>query len=275
MKISSLLLIVGVTTLSMTGCNHKTSASESGESNDSLPEGIALLTRAVADNDVPGFASMVLYPLQRPYPLADVADSAAMVAYYNTLMDDSLRNAIVNARPGDWKEEGWMGYSLGDGKYLWYSDGVYAIDHLSKKEKTLRRQLVEEEMASLYPSLRLGYTPEACFAALPEREGVFRIDRSLRDTVAGGHPRYRLCYYKAMKQLRKRPTAILYGQRLEEGTQGTIHYEFSDTTSETLRSVVYYPESEDGSILVATIQFTGSAPYNLSVAPAYWLTLLH
>lgn len=274
MQISKLCLLVGTMAFGLTGCNHKSAASEAAaDGRDSLPEGIAAMIQAVADSDARAFASQVLYPLQRPYPLADVADSAAMVAYYGTLMDDSLRSVLTAAAPSDWHELGWRGFTLGNGEYLWYSDGIYAVNYLSAREKELRNHLVEAEMASLAPALRRGYTPEACFAALPGDEGIFRIDRSLTDTVADGSAAYRLCYYKGRRQLRRAPTTILYGRRFVEGTASTIHYEFRDSTAE-LSSLVYYPESEDGSVLVASVRFQGQPSRNLSVAPTYWLNLL-
>lgn len=122
----------------LVGCRHTQAgrtAVEAVEQSDSLPVAVKKLVRAIADNDSDGFAHMVSYPLQRPYPLRDIENADQMKAYYKNMVDDSLRNAVTHAGPDRWSEYGWRGWSLDDGRYIWVDDQVYDVQYLSYKEK--------------------------------------------------------------------------------------------------------------------------------------------
>ena len=80
--------------------------------NDSIPATVKQLVRSVADGDSIQFARLVSYPLKRPYPLHDIENADQMAHYYREMVDDSLRNAILESSPEDWGEYGWRGWSV-------------------------------------------------------------------------------------------------------------------------------------------------------------------
>ena len=122
---------------------------EKVEKSDSLPTEVKLLVRAIADDDSVGFANMVSYPLQRPYPLRDIDGADQMKSYYKELVDDSLRNVITQAEPKRWSKYGWRGWTLDDGRYIWVDEGVYDVQYLSQKEIKMIDSLIREEILSI------------------------------------------------------------------------------------------------------------------------------
>lgn len=225
-----------------------------------LPGNVAGVTVSLCDNDAAAFASMVRYPLERPYPLHDIVDSVAMVAYYHVMVDDSLR--AMAARPDSaWSEYGWRGWAMGDGSVWVDDDGVYDVPYMSAAEKKRYDALVAEEMASLPPSMRDGYTPVGCWrdTAGP---AVYRIDRK-GDT-------YRLAVYDGGARRLAAPDRVLTGRREVEGSVGDIRYEFADGPRQA--ELIPYAASDDDTPLLTLTDSRGSR--DIALAPAYWLDLL-
>ena len=127
------------------------------EDNDSLPANVKKLVKTVAQSDTAAFAGMIAYPLARPYPLHDIADVPEMEKYYGVLVDDSLRNTIVNATPADWQPYGWRGWALADGQYLWLDEeSIYSVNYVSQLEKNMLDSLSRLEISTLAPAMRQG-----------------------------------------------------------------------------------------------------------------------
>ena len=199
-------LLLAAVALSVAACSSSNSRGEAAPELlgiDSLPPDIQNLVRAVAKNDTLSFAAAVSYPLQRPYPLRDIATDSAMRTYYGVLMDDSLRNVIIDNPGKSWVDCGWRGWSAGDGNYIWFDGGIYAIPYMSKRETAMRDSLVRVEMASLYKPMRRGWQPVACYRGVGN-DSVFRIDMR---QPANKAPQFRLAAYASPAGLRNRPAA--------------------------------------------------------------------
>lgn len=264
--LSIALLSVSFVTVS---CGHRGAESRAGETLviDSLPEAVRNLVSAVARGDAQSFASLVSYPLERPYPLHNIDDSAAMVAYYPTLVDDSLKHVIINSSPDSWQEYGWRGWSLDGGRYLWIDESVYSIDYLSAAERRGRDKLVAREMASLAPSLRPGWEPVECMKVV-DSDKVMRIDRR---TERDGQPVYRLAVYPSPEAMRGEPEAIFTGYMEVEGSMQIVYYNFTGPAGV---SATYMPDAPDGSDPMVEFTQPGTAERTVTVAPSYWLELL-
>ena len=205
-------LLLAAVALSVAACSSSNSRGEAAPELlgiDSLPPDIQNLVRAVAKNDTLSFAAAVSYPLQRPYPLRDIATDSAMRTYYGVLMDDSLRNVIIDNPGKSWVDCGWRGWSAGDGNYIWFDGGIYAIPYMSKRETAMRDSLVRVEMASLYKPMRRGWQPVACYRGVGN-DSVFRIDMR---QPANKAPQFRLAAYASPAGLRNRPAAEYLGYR--------------------------------------------------------------
>lgn len=260
-KIYLLLLICAFGCLSACRQNSRSDISEL-ENCDSIPSSIKRLVKAVADNDSVTFASLVSYPLARPYPLRNIDTPEQMRGYYSVMVDDSLRRVLTSSKPGDWEEYGWRGWSLQRGDYVWVDADLYAVDYISARERAMLDSLTAADMGSLHRDLAEGWIPEMCLQT-QEDNAVMRID-SRKD--ASIHPRYRLLIYPAGSNLQGVPPYMLNGYCELEGTAGTRVYMFGTPSGREIRFV---PDIPDGS--TPMVEFPDTV---VAVTPAYWLDLI-
>lgn len=224
-----------------------------------LPDYVAQVSISVYDNDSLAFASMVQYPLPRPYPLRDIADSTEMVAYYPVMVDDSLRSM---ARDG-WEQFGWRGWALADGGIWVDTDGIYDVPYMSEAERKSYDELVKREMATLPADMRRGYIPVGCYKSAAS-QAVYRIDHQPDSDT------YRLAAYDKGAYRDKAPDRILYGKRVLEGSSANIRYEFADGPMEAV--LIPYPMSEDE--MPSLYIYDGKTSSDIEIIPVYWLDLL-
>lgn len=239
---------------------------ESIVKSDTIPAEVKRLVRVVSEDDSTGFAKLVSYPLQRPYPLHDINNEEEMKDYYHKLVDDSLRNILTHSGPGHWNSNGWKGWSLDDGSYVWVDDHVYAVNYVSAREKQLMDSLRTAEIAGIAPQIREGWQPELCLADASTGT-VYRIDSRRRSANATTCPHpYRLAIYAPDSDLRGIPASLLEGEVEVEGTTQNVLYRFHRDGREDL---VIEPDSPElGPVLYAA---SDSA---LSLKRTYWHTLL-
>lgn len=204
------------------------------EESHNYPTEVRDVAEALLNDSAHAFASAVSYPLDRPYPLHSIVDSASMVDYYPTMVDDSLRQVISLAPDSLWVSDGWRGWTFDSGEYFHIDSGkIYEMDYLSKGERYLLDSLRREEIASLSPDMRRGWLPVTC-AVDTSAATVFRIDRYLHgsDTIAPDEPVYRLAIYR-IARLDSAPSRMLYGIYDPEGSMGSRLYHFADSAGVT------------------------------------------
>lgn len=265
-------IAVALTVMSFTGCAGKgssASAAASVEDSDSLPQAVKKLVRSVENSDTAEFASMMDYPVARPYPLPDVDNRENMEKYYPVLVDDSLRHVITNSKPADWHEYGWRGWALADGQYLWIDDkSVYSVNYVSQKELQMKDSLSKLEIASLAPGLQKGeWTPVAC---LRQADGpaVFRIDLSKGKQNA---PAYRMLEYASAAEMRKQPVRVFTGYLESQGTAMIACYHF---TAPDGTKAEYMADVSDNSTPAIDMTLPDGKGVSIEVKPSYWLNLL-
>lgn len=227
-KITTLLLAVGSAAF-LPGCGRSAvsgNGAEAVEASDSIPAAVKQLVRVVADNDSDGFARIVSYPLQRPYPLHDIENEKEMSEYYHKLVDDSLRRAIGSAAPDRWKEFGWRGWTLDDGQYVWVNEKVYDMQYISQTEQKIIDSLTREELSNIAPGIREGWRPTVCLIDSASGK-IYRVDKS---TVAKSNQNglYRLVVYSKNDDLLGMPSEMYKGDKEEAGSLGVTAYRFSD-----------------------------------------------
>lgn len=219
------------------------------------------LMRAISESDAPGFAAICVYPIQRPYPLKSIEDSVSMVDYFPVIADDSLRNYIRKSKLDDWENYGWRGWSIGDAHPLWYDDGVQIIDYVSPAEKGLRKILAREEIMSLAPQYREGWTPVMTLIEI-DGDKVFRIDSKKGS--------YRLMGFDKAEYVRDIPSILLIGTVSKEGSADSPIYAFSDSTG---TQAEYLPDDEPpAKIYVRRPKLKKEDIYK--VRPGYWRDIL-
>lgn len=268
--ILSLALILAVLP-AMFGCAGKSgartpSAVEDVKADSLLPQGIKALVAAINDSDSIAFASLVSYPLLRPYPLHDITDAVAMKDYYHILVDDSLRNILTSAGPERWQRFGWRGWSLDDGRYLWLDDSIYSIEYLSGAEQRLLYLMRAAEIESLDPSLRGNWTPVTCLQSV-DSPAVYRIDMS-RDK--NDCPVYRLAGWSSHADMTKAPEMLMTGYVSVEGSAAMTSYSFTAPDGTT---AFYQADIADGGDPAIIFKSPLAGESEIAVKPAYWLDI--
>lgn len=266
-------LLLGLALLS--GCSgHRGEASEAlsdsmaySADTVSLPGPVAEVRMAVREGRAEAFASLVSYPLARPYPLRDIRDRDEMVKYYPVLVDDSLRRMIADSSPNRWTESGWKGWMLDSGT-VWIDDSLYSVNYVSVSERKELGELLSRDSLSLAPSLRKGWRPVACMKSI-HHGAVYRLDYNprLRDGRA-----YRLAVWQPGDSLSGKPSLIFRGQRKDEGSAGISTYFFANQAG---AKAVYSGDitSLDDLPRVLFTYPSGEATAD-TVQPVYWLDLV-
>lgn len=264
-----LLSSVCAVMIPLSGCGNSTTvqSSDSVLNSDSIPQSVKNLVKAIDKDDSRAFASLVSYPLERPYPLKDITSEEEMIAYYPTMVDDSLKNVISHSVPSQWSNEAWRGFTLDDGQYVWLDENLYDVTYISAAEKRERASLIKKEMESLNPSLGKGWTPVSCLKSTVNGT-IYRIDSKME----GDKEIYRMAIYNPGAPLKDKPSKVLTGYKSEEGTADTPTYYFScpDGTE-----VVFSPDDPGiNDIGMQLIYTTPSAPHqHIAVEKAYWLNI--
>ncbi|MCM1348028.1 MAG: hypothetical protein NC338_01335 [Firmicutes bacterium] len=269
-KLSILGIMLIAAGVLLPACGHRATddAVQSIVSSDSLPTEVKSLVKAVATDNKKDFASLVLYPLERPYPLKNIDDSAAMVAYYPTLVDDSLKSVVTMSPPESWDKFGWRGWTLDNGQYLWIDEsGVYGVNYVSAAEQATLEKLRKEDMESLPGNLRGDWVPAGCYKAV-DSEKVMRIDML---TEKDGQTIYRLAVYSAPATMRGEPMALFTGFEELQGSVGTRIYNFTGPSGV---SATFMADMPDDSPLTMDFTSASGTETNVEVQPAYWLDLL-
>lgn len=231
-----------------------------------LPEDVRPVAEAIIEDSPQKFASAVSYPLERPYPLKNVKDSAEMVKYYPQIVDKSLKKVVNEAPDSAWQEAGWRGWTLANGGYFWIDGGkIYSMDYVSEEENVMLDSLRHEEISTLEPSMQAGWTPVMCVIDTVNG-AIFRIDA--QDYT--NPPIYRLCGYADTTDLSSAPNLVLYGHLDLEGTMGNRFYEFTDSLGET--TAYYSPDivSDDEEEPVIEVDRKGVMK-KYPAKPDYWL----
>lgn len=237
---------------------------------------LSVAMKAIAEGDAPAVAAICEYPIERPYPLRNITDSAAMVRYFPLMADSGLRNAIKKGSLNDWTDGGWRGWLFGDTALLSYENGIYAVGYVSESEHALRGILSREEIESLAPELRGKWQPVRCM--LDTVDGtIFRIDRD-ESALSGVSPWenpaegrngklvvYRLAYYNSQASLYGHPTELLTGSVEEDGSMGVPVFTFVNAKGDSC----IYIEGDSGGDPNLTIK-SPSHEKNIYAVPVYW-----
>ncbi|MDE6018543.1 MAG: hypothetical protein K2G85_06995 [Muribaculaceae bacterium] len=224
-----------LTSVAFTSCHDAKAEKESSDSSyaETRPDAaLKELMRTLSENDAPGFAALCVYPIPRPYPLKSIDDSISMVDYFPIIADDSLRTYIRKSKLEDWESYGWRGWSVGDSRPIWYDEGVQIIDYVSPAESGLQKILAREEIMSLAPQYRDGWTPVMTLIEIDGNK-VFRID-SKNDS-------YRLMGFDDAKHMRDLPSVLMIGSVSKEGSAGYATYTFSDSIGSEAE---FFPDAE-------------------------------
>ena len=216
------------------------------------------MMRAIVEGDKSGLAGMIQYPLFRPYPLQNIEDSAAMVAYFDILFDDSLRRVLGRTKVSDWERIGWRGFTFSHGEYLWFDEGVLNVNYDSERERAMIACLERWELESLHPSMQPD--SEVGFVIVPENEySAIRVDYLLNvpcdtDDIINCR-KIRVAFYKGEIQKGVLPAVIYEGKLWYEGSGNYMNGEFGD--SEKRYSISEFCDDDHSSRDIYSIRLQG------------------
>lgn len=244
---------------SISSCHDANANKERAESSLGEPrpdDALKKLMRSLAEGDAPGFAALCVYPIIRPYPLRDIEDSLAMVDYFPILVDAPLRDRMKEGKIDEWTNYGWRGWSIGEDRPIWFYDGVQFIDYQSPAETGLRKMLAREELRTLAPAYRDGWTPVMTLIQTDGRS-VIRIDYNGDD--------YRMMAFDNTIDVSGKPSIYLIGSLREEGSAGSRMFEFTDSLG---TKAEYSPDSETSD----RVYFSGPKAdrREMNVRQGYW-----
>ncbi|MDE5871457.1 MAG: hypothetical protein K2H22_05925, partial [Muribaculaceae bacterium] len=248
-----------IPSLFIVSCHDATAQKGSAESSLGEPrpdEALDKLMRSLAEGDAPGFAALCVYPIVRPYPLKDIEDSLSMVDYFPILVDAPLRERMKKGKTDEWINYGWRGWSIGDDRPIWFDEGVQFIDYQSPAESGLRNILAREELMTLAPQYREGWTP---VMTLIQTDGtsIIRIDSNGEN--------YRMMAFDNTDDVAGNPAMFMLGSLRTEGSASTRIFEFADSLG---IKAEYSPDSD----FPDRIFFSGSRfpKKEMNVRPGYW-----
>jgi len=213
------------------------------------------------------------YPIQRPYPLHNIKDSASLMNYFDTLVDDSLINILKNTKLSDWSEAGWQGFTFDDGKYFWFDGGIVGWNYISAKENQLLYSQIQKEWATLPESLKgEDWTVYDCL--IPE-EGPYQVIRLDCRPNYDEEDQYRLSFYKKGAPLvQSEPDIVMLGRcDIQESGETQIfsfHSEDNSKTADFIYSPVTYLDEEGMELNLNSKKGTET----FTVRFGYWLDLI-
>ncbi len=266
----SFILLASAAGVSLASCSNRKANTDNislTAASDSIPLSVKSVVAAIAAGDSDTFASLVNYPLARPYPIHDINGPEEMKRYFSTIVDDSLRNFIAQATPDDWQDFGWRGWSVGDGSHIWIYEDLTGIPYVSSAERKALDSLRQAEIGSLAAHLRGSWTPVACLRSASDSR-VMRIDKM---PDGDNSSVYRLAVYESPATMRSAPTLLMTGSRSIEGSACIEIFSFSAPDGTT---ALYQSDFMDGS--APTIDFTSpsGSESTVEVIPEYWLDIL-
>lgn len=259
---------------------------DSLEKSDSLFDGdpnvsgstrlIGAIMKSIADGDAKTLASLTIYPIERRYPLRNIASSSDMVKRFGQIFDQKFRDRMKSSKLSDWHSYGWRGYSYGEDNALWVYDSLTIINYYSAQEKKLYVQLVKNEMTSLHESLRgNGWYPFCCYKDITDGS-IVRVDirtrKAMKEEIfhVRGDDEFRMSIFPKGNDLMGKPQLVLNGNVTIEGSANLMDYSFRNGGTK-----IEFGDSsfEDGKELLRISIKDKEITHE--IIPCYWLDLLH
>ncbi|TPG44705.1 hypothetical protein [Flavobacterium pectinovorum] len=173
----------------------------------------------VKNDNKEAIGDLIVYPLEREYPIPDIVDKTDFIKRYKELFDSTLKNEIITSNPEkDWSDMGLRGIMLNHGSIWMDVDGrLTAVNYQSKFETDLRNKLIASQKKDLDSSIAFFQKP---ICILETAKFRIRIDNL-------GNNNYRYASWSIDKKMTEKPDLIIYrGELVVEGIGGNHQYEF-------------------------------------------------
>lgn len=164
-------------------------------------------------------SDLIVYPLEREYPIPDIVDKTDFIKRYSELFDSTLKKEITSSNPEkNWSDMGLRGLMLNHGSIWMDVEGrLTAVNYQSKFESDLRNKLIASQKKDLDSSIAFFQKP---ICILETAKFRIRIDNL-------GNNNYRYASWSIDKKMSEKPDLIIYrGELVVEGIGGNHQYEF-------------------------------------------------
>ncbi|MBW8683345.1 hypothetical protein [Chitinophaga rhizophila] len=188
---------------------------------DNNQQVIADFINNVKKQNKTALAEKVVFPLRRDAPIPPVKTKQEFLERYNDIFDAALTKLIIESQPDkDWKDMGWRGMMLDQGKVWLNGDGkLVAVNYESTIEKRKREALIAEDRKELNKAVRNYQRPVYVLETAKFR---IRIDDMGKDN-------YRYSSWKIQSSKGDVPDLVIEnGKVLHEGTGGNHRYQFKN-----------------------------------------------
>lgn len=202
------------------------------------------IIRAFGTNDISKISKLLVYPIEREYPIPPIKNESAFIKNFNHIFDEALVNDIKKSTLDDWQQVGWRGVSFKNGVLWINSEGkIIRINYQSQFEKNQHQQLINQEKKNIYPSLKVF------------KNAVYKIkihSYTIRiDELDNGN--YRYASWKRNKSEDSKPDLVLNNGVLKfEGSGGnhTITFKNKLFTYTIYRNVLGTSETPEINLIV-------------------------
>ncbi len=199
-----------------------TSLSRSQNLTEKNMEAIKSIIQYTKTNNVEKLKTLVLYPLEREFPIPNIQNEEEFVKRYEEVFDPHFKNLLIHSNiNSDWSIVGWRGIMFNRGMmWLEEQDGkIRSINYQSQFEYNSRLDLIEKDKKSLHKSIRDFESPVLHFKTDSYR---VRIDK-----LKNGSFRYTVWSIESHKK--DRPDLVINdGKKVSKGNGGNHDYEFQN-----------------------------------------------
>lgn len=171
--------------------------------------------------DVNQISKIIQYPLDRQYPLPNIANEREFKQRFSEVFDEILIEKITNSKIEQWSEVGWRGIMLDHG-IIWMSNFdsvITTVNYQSDFEKKMLTDLIIEEKKHVHTSIKNFELPKY---RIDTKNYHIRIDQ-IKES------KYRYASWKINELETSEPDLIMNNGELEfQGSGGNRLYTFKN-----------------------------------------------
>lgn len=176
---------------------------------------------AIASGSKEKIASLVVYPLNRPYPLPPIQNEQEFVSRFKELFDNKLISAIKKSDiKSNWSQVGWRGIMFEHGDLWLNTDGnLIAVNYRTKFATRTIQKLTKQDKKTIHYSLRDYKTPKFLWKTKRFKVRVDELENG----------KYRYAVWSVNQSQSEQPDLILTnGSWAPDGSGGNSYYTFTN-----------------------------------------------
>lgn len=177
---------------------------------------VAYFVDCIKHVDIDKLDSIISYPIERTYPIPPISNKQELRNRYTEIFDDSLTTLIATSNiKEDWSDVGWRGIMLKNGVvWLDYNGRLITTNYSSRKEITIKEELIESERNLLHTDLKEFKSP---IHTVETAKFMVRIDLL-------ENQKYRYASWSKESDMSNKPDLVINNGELTPDGSGGNHY---------------------------------------------------